>query len=250
MSLRDRRSVGLRAAAALTAVLGIVAVDAPAQAGPVDTGTSTVLAAPADGGATTLYGGFENGNTTKWSDSDGVTVSSLFARAGDVGARAVTTPLQGGYLCWDDSDVAQGRRYARIRGWVQVASALPGQSVGVLSVKNAAGEHHFDFFLDPSSGKWRWDLWRGDHAFSTMDAEPGQWYYVEALVDFGGPAGTTYTAQVRIDGVDQPTIVSTGQEGSTVRAAWFGGRQSGLTNTRLYDSLGLDVGGSPFDFTR
>jgi hypothetical protein len=252
MTLPLRRSRTGRAAGLLVAALGLVAVGAgvPATAAPVAASAPTVAAAEPGDQLSTLWAAFELGSLSAWSAVSNVTLSPLYAVNGAFGARAVTTPDQGGYLYWDNAAVLQGQRYARIRGWVQVASAVDGPDVGVMTVKNNVGSRHFDIFRDSSTGKWRWDLYRGDNASSTMDAELGRWYFIEALVDFGGVGGTTYRAQVRIDGVDQPAIVSTDEVGTTVRSAWFGGRQTGQTNTRLYDSLVLDVGSTPFGFTR
>jgi hypothetical protein len=231
------------AAAAVVAGLSVVA------------GGAVVLdqrsaAEAAGSGSTSLRAGFESGTFDAWSAVNSTRLSSSCSNSGAYGACAVTTPTDGGYLEWTPADVAQGMRYARVRGWVRLDSGVADQSIGVMTVKNDYGSRHFDIFRDPDSGKWRWDLFRGDHATSTMQAEIGEWYYMEALVDFGGTGGTTYTAQVRINGVDQPSIESDGMTGSTVKAAWFGGKADGRTNSRSYDGLALDVGDSPFSFTR
>jgi hypothetical protein len=247
-----RRSRGLGAAASLAAVLGLVVIGAgaPASATPTVTSAATVAAAEPLDALTTLWGSFEAGSLGAWSSTSNVVLSPGYAMTGAFGARATSTPDRGGYLYWDNAAVAQDHRYARVRGWVKVAAATDGPDVGVMTVKNTVGGHHFDVFRDSSAGKWRWDLFRGDHAYSTMDAEVGRWYFIEALVDFGGPTGSTYTARVRIDGIDQPTIVSTDEVGATVKSAWFGGPALGQSNTRLYDSLVLDVGDTAFSFSR
>lgn len=252
MSFSVRRSRRARTAASLAAALGLVAVGAaaPATATPTATSTSTVAAADPLDALTTLWGSFEAGSLGAWSATSNVILSPGYAENGLFGARAISTPERGGYLSWDSAAVAQGTRYARIRGWVKVAAGGDGPDVGVMAVKNSVGGHHFDIVRDSSEGKWRWDLFRDDHASSTMDAKIGRWYYIEALVDFGGVTGSTYRAQVRIDGIDQPTIVSTDEVGATVRSAWFGGPSLGQSNTRLYDSLVLDVGDTPFAFSR
>lgn len=230
---------GGRAVTSLAAALCLVVGGAVAPA-----------AAEPDDAQTTLWAAFEAGTLSAWSATSNVILSPGYAASGAFGARAVSTASRGGYLSWDSDAVAQGERYARIRGWVKVAAASGSTDTGVMTVKNGSGRHHFDIFRDTSEGTWRWDLFRDDYALSTMTADIGRWYYIEALVDFGGVGGTTYRAQVRIDGIDQPTIVSTGEVGTTVRSAWFGEPQPGRTNTRLYDSLVLDVGNTPYSFTR
>ena len=86
---------------------------------------------------------------------------------------------------------------------------LEAPTGGEIRIGGKAPFADFDFFRGPSTGKWRWDLFRDNYAVSTMAAVVGEWYYVEVLIDFGGADGTTYTAQVRINGVDQPMITST-----------------------------------------
>lgn len=141
-------------------------------------------------------------------------------------------------------------RYGRIAGWVKIDSYQPGETVAIMTLKNGNGFDHFDLFRDKWSGKWRYDLSRSDSAMSTMEAETGRWYFIEVLVDFGGLGGSRYNAQVRIDGVNQPTIQSTLEVGTTVRAAWFGNYNADQTNTRHYDSLAVEVSDTPLPFIR
>lgn len=206
-------------------------------------------ASPASADTQSFAANFDSGNLDSWSDTSGVTLGSWYAYYGDTGAKVVTTPDAGGYLEWAPADVPNGMQYARIRGWVRLDYATPGEPVGLMTVKNTNGEHHFDIFVD-ADGNFRWDLFSGDHAESTVPAVVHQWYYIEALVDFGGTAGTTYTAQVRIDGVDQPSITSVDQVGANVKSAWFGGPMTASMNVREYDGLALDVGDAPFTFSR
>jgi hypothetical protein len=213
-------------------------------------GVSVMLSGPAGAGSTALWDGFESGTTTAWSATSHISVAGSYAETGSYGARATSTSSQTGYLTWSSSRIAQGQRYGRIRGWVKVESCNAYQSVDTFTLQNAYGSHHFDFFRDSSTGKWKYDLFSANSATSTMTANIGQWFYVEALVDFGGVGGTTYTANVRINGLAQPTIRSTSQVGTTVKAAWFGTYNVGKTNTRDYDELGVDVGNSPFSFSR
>jgi VCBS repeat-containing protein len=236
MSGAHRRPCKVLLTAVTTLVLGLTLAPEPASA--------TLLASN--------WTGFESGYAWGWSAKENVSVDPAYAKTGLFGVQAVSTPSQAGFLTWGSSRIAPGGQYGRIAGWVRVDSYDPAdKTVDVLTLKNAYGAQHFDFFLDDRSGKWRYDLFRDDNAYSTMSAEVGEWYYVEALVDFGGETGSTYTAQVRINGVDQPTIQSTQQVGTTVRSAWFGDRNAfGKTHTRSYDSLSVETGDSPFSFTR
>lgn len=212
-------------------------------------GTSLCVAASASA-ATSLGDTFESGRATGWSQQANVTVASGYAREGSFGARSVSTPNQLGYLMWNRTAITQGQRYARVGGWVRIQKFNAGESVSIAVVRNARGVNHYNMWRNPNSGRLHYDLFRADHARSTMRAELGRWYFIEALVDYGDTATDTYTARVRINGIDQPTIRSTGQVGSTVRSAYFGDTVLGNSSTRYYDNLALTVADSPLEFTR
>jgi hypothetical protein len=211
----------------------------------VDTGSSAAVDP-----SQTLWTGFESGVSPSWSEDEGIEVSPEFAHTGTYGAQATATPDQPAYLKWGDQNVPEGERYARIGGWFRITSADPDESVGLFSLKNDVGVNNFDFFLNPVTGRFQWDLYRYDNASSTMTAELGKWYYLKALVDFGGVGNTHYTAQVRINGVDQPAITSDVQVGTTVRSAFFGGPATGKSNTREYDSLSLVLSNDALAFSQ
>ena len=210
----------------------------------VNAGSSAAADAPQ-----TLWAGFESGAVPDWSVNQGISISPDYAHTGNYGAQATATPDQAAYLKWGPILVQDGR-YARVSGWFKIDSADPNESVALVTLKNGVGVNNFDFFLNPVTGRFQWDLYRYDYGASTMTAELGQWYYLEALVDFGGVGSTQYTAQVRINNVDQPTITSEFQVGTTVRTAYFGGNVAGKTNTREYDSLALVVSDEPQAFSR
>jgi hypothetical protein len=211
----------------------VIAVSAPVQGSAIAASTS-------------LSDGFESGGLGSWSSTSNITVGGAYAKTGSLGARAVATSTHAGYQTWKGTAIAQGLRYGRVRGWIKIISFNSNQSVDTLSLKNAHGMNHFDFFRDNNTGKWKWDLLHSNSATSTMVANRGQWYYVEALNDFGGTGGTRYVAKVQINGVTQPSVTSTGQKGTTVKSAWFGSAAATKTNTRYYDSLAVQVASSPF----
>jgi hypothetical protein len=211
---------------------------------------SVAIAPPASADAT-LGDTFEGGVSDVWSVLSNVSVTPAAARTGTYGARAVSTPLDPGYLSWNRVAITQGMRYARVSGWVRIGSCDCTDNVPILSIKNANGVNHFDLWRDAATGDFRYDLLSRDNAYSDIPAQVGRWYFVEALVDFsGGPDGSTFVGRVRIDGDAQTTIRSTDQEDSSVRSAWFGGPTLGATNTRDYDDIDLDVSDSPLYFTR
>lgn len=209
--------------------------------------STLIFTAPTAVASEALNDDFESGAATNWTTTSHVVVSAQSAKTGRFGARTAVTPNTASYLAWTPPRITAGLRYARVRGWFEVDSRAAGESVDVFTVKNAQGSHNFDFFLTPR-GRWRYDLFSKDSALSTMPAKLGSWYHVEALVDFGGPKGSTYSAKVWINGVAQPSISSTRQVGSTVQAAYFGSAIAGKTAIRHYDDLALDVSGTPLAY--
>lgn len=213
-------------------------------------GGVTFMPPAATAASTRLGACFETGTLDAFASTSNASVGAPYAKTGSYGARVVATSERPGYLSWSSRQITQGQRYGRIRGWVKIESFQAGQPVSAFTMQNAHGSNHFDLWRDARTGKWRYDLLGANTAFSTMSADLGRWYYLEALVDFGGAGGTAYTAEVRIDGITQPTISSTSQVGSTVKSAWFGTFPVGQVNARHYDALVVDVGNTPFPFTR
>ena len=93
-----------------------------------------------------------------------------------------------------------------MRAWVRVLSRKAGESVDLLTIQNARRLENFDVFVNGLTGKLQWDLYREDTDQLDATLESGRWYFIEAQVEF---AAGQYTADVRIDGVDQGTITST-----------------------------------------
>jgi hypothetical protein len=212
--------------------------------------TVAVASAPAASADTDLFDSFESGTASAWSVFSNVSISPAAARSGSYGVRAVTNPLESGFLTWNRSDVTQGKRWARVSGWMRIASCDCSDNVGFLNIKNANGVNHFDLWRDKSSGTFRYDLLDRDNEYSTMKVDVGEWYFVEVLVDFGGDDGSTYVARLRINGETQPSIRSTDQVGTSVRSVWFGGPTAFKSFTKDYDNLNLDLSDSPLYFTR
>jgi hypothetical protein len=233
--LRRARTCG-RNRLALAACCAVVALGAPALVHGASAAESFTLADD-----------FEAQSLGAWSSEQNVRLVRR-AATGSFAARAISTDDEPGALVWDSGVVEQGHRYARVSGWTMVSWARQGESVDTFSVKNDNGVNHFDFFVDDVTGRWKWDLLQTDSAVSTMTVERGEWYYVEALVDFGGPQGSTYTAEVRINGVPQPSITSRDRTGTTVRGFRFGAFAAGKSNVRYYDDIAVQVGDDPFGF--
>jgi len=144
------------------------------------------------------------------------------------------------YVDWGTNVVPQGHSYAALRLWVRLRHRRYGESVDLVSITGSQSVGHFDAFVNGDDGRLQWDLWRGN-----VDGTPGamafnRWYLIEALVEF---SGTEHTAQVRIDGVDQGTIRSTGSD-HRVETLHVGSTRP-KTHGQYYDDIFLRVGDAP-----
>jgi hypothetical protein len=126
---------------------------------------------------------------------------------------------------------------------VRLESRGTGQSVDLLTVANSAGRRNFDFFVTGDTQRFKWDIYAGDSDEAGFTVVPGQWYLVEVLV---GYAGTRHSASVRIDGVDQGTIVSVGN--AVDLASVTIGTHSAKTHAQSYDDLLIRFGNGPLDW--
>ncbi len=147
------------------------------------------------------------------------------------------------YVDWGTGVVPQGHAYAALRAWVLLRHRKAGESVDLVSVTSTQGIAHFDVFVNGRNGRLQWDLWRENTDSMATSMALGRWYLVEALVDFGG---SEHTARVRIDGVDQGTIRSSGSD-SRVQTLHVGARAA-KTHGQYYDDLFLRVGDAPLDW--
>jgi hypothetical protein len=147
------------------------------------------------------------------------------------------------YVEWGTDVVPQGHAYASVRAWVFLRHRGAGESVDLLSVTNTQGSAHFDVFVNGRNGRLQWDLFRTDTDSTSDVMAYNRWYLIEAQVEF---SGTVHTAQVRIDGVDQGTIGSSGSD-SRVRTLHVGSTQA-KTHGQYYDDIVLRVGDGPLDW--
>jgi hypothetical protein len=213
--------------------------------------TLPVLAACGDGGADaspsprpgprSLTTGFESGGLHGWTEAEGATVTSAAAHAGGAGLELRSV---GGdaYVRWAaPGDLPNWTLRARVR----VLASTPGESVDLVTVRNREITNNFDLFVGAGDRAFQWDLFREDSARAAGTVEPGRWYLVEARGSFAGP---TSTAEVRIDGVPQPSIASPGQPRSAVRDLVLGSIGTQKTNRVQFDDVDLAVGSRPVPF--
>lgn len=180
-----------------------------------------------DGDATTLAGASYSRNAT---------ITSAAARTGTGGLRVASSSAPA-YVRWDTDVVEQGHTHATVRMWVRVDSRAAGESVDLLTVANRESSRNFDFFVTGDTQRFKWDIAGQVSGETRFEVELGRWYYVEAQVEY---AGTSHTAEVRIDGVDQQGVTSTGVP-SQVRSITVGSFRS-KTHSQDYDDLAVRLG--------
>jgi hypothetical protein len=188
-----------------------------------------------------LTADFESGRPDGWTETSGATVTADAAHAGAFGLE-VSARRSDAYARW----AAPGNlpNWA-FRAWVRVAAWTPGESVDLFTVRNREIVNNFDLFVGAGDRAFQWDLFRGNAARAAGTVEPGRWYLVEARGSFAGP---TSTAEVRIDGVPQPSIASPGQPRSAVRELVLGSIGTEKTNRVQFDDVQVEVGEAPIPF--
>jgi hypothetical protein len=207
---------------------------APALAAALIAGLTFGSSSPAYAASTSLTADAEAGTLAGFGDTLNTTATTSAANTGTYGYRVDTTAA-GGYLNWTATDVEQGHNWAAVTAMVRVNSHAASESTDLITIKNNNGVNHFDLFLTPDN-RFKWDLLISDNA-QTAPITLGTWHQLEARVYFGS---TTYTAQVRIDGVDQASITSTGQVATTARSIWYG-TSNAKTHQIDYDNLAAQV---------
>ena len=218
----------LPVAGLLTLLFGVTSATAPAVAA-----TSAYLEADAESGTV----------IPPFSTATNASVSSAAAKRGSNGY-VVNSTNAAGFASWSSAAVEQRHTDFSVRTWVQVRSRAAGQSVDLVSVQNVRTVNNFDFFLTADSSRFKWDLQNANSRSSSFTVIPNRWYFLEAYGSYGG---STYTASVRIDGVDQGVIASPGQTASTVKSLWLG-TTAAKTHEQWYDDVALRVADSSIGF--
>ncbi len=168
-----------------------------------------------------------------------VAVSAAAARSGSGGLRSASSGAPS-FAQWGNGVVPEGSTHGAVRTWVRLDSRGAGQSVDLLTVANSEGRRNFDFFITGNTQRFKWDLFSGDNDESSFVVAPGRWYLIEVLVAY---EGNRHSATVRIDGVDQGTIVSTGNP--LTLASVTIGTHSAKTHAQAYDDLLMRFGAGP-----
>jgi hypothetical protein len=168
------------------------------------------------------------------------------AAAAHSGRRGLEIRARGGdaYLHWDADELGEGP-YWSLRAWVRIVDWTDTESVDLFTVRNREATNNFDLFVGAPWRRFQWDLYREDSGEVAGPVAPGEWHLVEAKGSF---AGATSTAEVRIDGVDQPPIASSGQVPSVARELVLGSIGTDKTNTTHFDDVAIALGDAPLPF--
>jgi hypothetical protein len=187
--------------------------------------------------------GFEGRDLPADPSAHGVVTTAAAARSG---RRGLEVRARGGdaFLRWDADDLGEGRSWS-FRAWVRVVDWTDAESVDLFTVRNREGANNFDLFVGAPYRRFQWDLYREDSGETAGPLAPGEWHLVEAKGSFGT---ATSTAEVRIDGVDQPPIASPGQVPSVAREFVLGSFGTDKTNTTQFDDVAIAVSDAPLPF--
>jgi hypothetical protein len=237
-----RRGAG---ALALVAVLGLVL----GAAGCGDDASSSPPTRPArdhprEQPRPGLSNDFEDGAALDGASVSHATVAAGAAKNGRLGLE-VRSDGSEAYAAWAAERFGGPLPYWSFRAWVRVTAWTPDESVDLFTVRNQQVVNNFDLFVGAPWRKLQWDLFRQNSVETPWQAQLGRWYLVEARGSF---ATSTYTADVRIDGVAQPSIASPGQPPSAVKEFVLGSIGTAKTNRAQFDDAAIRVAKSPLPF--
>ena len=227
-------------ALALGLMLGLSLTTLPAAAttSPPLTGASTTT--PGPGPVST---GFETASALGRADVKGATVTTDAAHDGTHGLDVRATGSDA-YVRWDAGVLGEGHPYWTFRAWMRVVDWTPSESVDLFTVRNLEVKNNFDLFVGAPYRRLQWDLFR-ENSGQAPPFELGHWYFIEAKGSF---ATSTFTADVRIDGVTQPSIRSTDQTPSAVSEFILGSIGTAKTNRAQFDDVRVALGDEPLPF--
>jgi hypothetical protein len=163
---------------------------------------------------------------------------------------------------WTTTNFGTNKAYGSIAFRLRFPGSLPqtanlgGTDAAIMTTKSTTlapgtGQGHFGMFFHPATNKLRWDLLAADFGESTMTFVPDQWYYIEAKWYYGSyqaAGAATYTADVRINGISQTSIASSGLDPYFVQGFGFGSDQTNQTYSYDIDDVLGAAGTQPLGF--
>jgi hypothetical protein len=141
------------------------------------------------------------------------------------------------------SDCWSFRTYVRFPAATFPPSGIPPS---IISVTQLTGSDDFTFFYNPTTNKWQWDLDNADLARSIDEVIPDHYYLIEGKGEY---FANNWRADVRIDGVPQDSILTTGNAASTLQYIQFGTAVDTQVWTAHFDDMAFAYStGSPLRF--
>lgn len=169
---------------------------------------------------------------------------TIAAAHGGSGGLDVTSTGADAYVRWDTGVLGEGHPYWTFRAWMRVVNWTPAESVDLFTVRNREVKNNFDLFVGAPYRRLQWDLYRENEG-QAPPFELGRWYFIEAKGSF---ATSTFTADVRIDGVIQPSITSPDQTRSAVSEFILGSAGTAKNNRAQFDDLRVELADAPLPF--
>lgn len=134
--------------------------------------------------------------------------------------------------------------YWSARFYVRFPSLPGGNPPSIFTARTVGAVDDFTFFYNVGTGTWKWDLDINDSAQGPVVAV-NRWYLVEAK---GSYAASPWTADVRIDGVNQGSVATVGNPAELVHELSWGPQVSTQTWTADMDAFEARVSSSPLGF--
>lgn len=181
---------------------------------------------------------FEDGDLAGWSNvGPAVTNSTAAAKNGTRGMRQAPDGTNNGIASLSDTTLPDGYTYADVSFWFQQNAHTSGNSP-VVTIQNRAAVNNADLYVNYSAdGRMWWDIVGTDNAETAGVVVLGEWHQWRIVVGFGA---ASWTMRVWRDGVPQPTVTSTGQTASDIKAIHFGGFATD-PNVRYYDDISVTL---------
>jgi hypothetical protein len=231
---------------ALALVCGLLVLGLPFGAFACSSADGTTDSSDSDSGAPDgkLATGFERADILGRADSERVSLTPDAAKGGATGLEVRPTASDA-YLRFGSDVLGEDHPFWTFRAWMRVVAWTPTESVDLFTVRNLAARNNFDLFVTAPDHDLRWDIFRENSEATGTAIRLDRWYLVEAKGSF---ATSTFTADVRIDGVDQPSIASPGQTPSAVKDFILGSLGTSKTHRAQFDDVSVELGDAPLPF--
>lgn len=220
-----------------------------AGAAPAAIATASTVPTPAFDQSITVEQTFEGADPVGDFDADSngrLTVQAASALVGAMGLQ-FTPAASTSFVKWREQVWFGGVQffpYWSARFYVRLRAHSGAIPPSIFTARTVAASDDFTFFYNLSTGTWKWDLDQGDNAVSGL-VELDRWYLVEAK---GSYAASPWTANVRIDGVDQASVATAGNPAEKLHEFSWGPQVTTQTWTADMDAFKAAVSTQPLPF--